>query len=389
MAILIKGTDFADGNQVTAAALDALVDAATFDTGAVDGVTTQLSGGAIIVKDGGVTPAKLSTGKPTWTSGGDLSVPGELNLPKQDLSALQTGTANVGTIQFYQSSGDAFKRFLDLVAGDDGGSGVPSHIRLLTASGNGTLTEQMRIDGSGNVGIGSSATSKFSVAQDSALGALGSGTTISLQNLNATAYNGAALVSRDSSGNINAGINFINDAHGGSRSSTITLHTSASGTTAERVRIDSSGNVGIGTASPTQKLHVAGGNSLFAQDISASQVDGAWMTFRDTNEGGENRRFEMGAYGAAAADGFFLRAFGAGGLTFLKADSGFAAVIRGDTGNVGIGTSTFGTSALGVLGIANGTAPATSPAGMGQLYVEAGALKYRGSSGTVTTLAPA
>jgi hypothetical protein len=58
-------------------------------------------------------------------------------------------------------------------------------------------------------------------------------------------------------------------------------------------------------------------------------------------------------------------------------------------GNVGIGTTSFGTNAVGVLGIGNGTAPTTSPAGMGQLYVESGALKYRGSSGTVTTIAPA
>jgi hypothetical protein len=58
-------------------------------------------------------------------------------------------------------------------------------------------------------------------------------------------------------------------------------------------------------------------------------------------------------------------------------------------GNVGVGVSTFGTSAAKVIGIADGTAPSTSPAGMGQLYVEAGALKYRGSSGTVTTIANA
>lgn len=60
-----------------------------------------------------------------------------------------------------------------------------------------------------------------------------------------------------------------------------------------------------------------------------------------------------------------------------------------DTGNIGIGVSAFGTSAAKVIGIANGTAPSSSPAGMGQLYVEAGALKYRGSSGTVTTIANA
>ena len=59
------------------------------------------------------------------------------------------------------------------------------------------------------------------------------------------------------------------------------------------------------------------------------------------------------------------------------------------SGNVGIGVSTFGTSAVKVLGLANATAPSTSPAGMGQLYVESGALKFRGSSGTITTIAAA
>jgi hypothetical protein len=60
-----------------------------------------------------------------------------------------------------------------------------------------------------------------------------------------------------------------------------------------------------------------------------------------------------------------------------------------NAGNVGVGVTTFGTSAAKVFGLANATAPTTSPAGMGQLYVEAGALKYRGSSGTVTTIAAA
>ena len=59
------------------------------------------------------------------------------------------------------------------------------------------------------------------------------------------------------------------------------------------------------------------------------------------------------------------------------------------SGNVGIGVSAFGTSAAKVLGLANATAPSTSPAGMGQLYVESGALKFRGSSGTITTIAAA
>jgi hypothetical protein len=70
----------------------------------------------------------------------------------------------------------------------------------------------------------------------------------------------------------------------------------------------------------------------------------------------------------------------AGGVGIAK------KLIVGNGQNIGFGVSSWGTSAANVIGIANGTAPSTSPASMGQLYVEAGALKYRGSSGTITTL---
>jgi len=62
----------------------------------------------------------------------------------------------------------------------------------------------------------------------------------------------------------------------------------------------------------------------------------------------------------------------------------------GAGGNLGFRTtSQFGTG-RGVIAIANAAAaPTTNPAGGGILYVEDGALKYRGSGGTVTTIAPA
>jgi hypothetical protein len=74
---------------------------------------------------------------------------------------------------------------------------------------------------------------------------------------------------------------------------------------------------------------------------------------------------------------------------FSKTAGAEIAVFDSATGNFALGTNVWGTSAAAVIGIANGTAPTSSPAGMGQLYVEAGALKYRGSSGTVTTIANA
>ena len=75
-------------------------------------------------------------------------------------------------------------------------------------------------------------------------------------------------------------------------------------------------------------------------------------------------------------------------ITFSRSNNTNKFVIS-DQANVGIGQDTFGTSAKFVLALANATAPTTSPAGCGQLYVEGGALKYRGSSGTVTTIAVA
>jgi hypothetical protein len=55
----------------------------------------------------------------------------------------------------------------------------------------------------------------------------------------------------------------------------------------------------------------------------------------------------------------------------------------------GSSAPTYGSGA-GVVFIANGSAiPSTNPSGGGLLYVQSGALKWRGSSGTVTTLGPA
>lgn len=62
MAILLTGNSYSDNQQVTALTLNSSVNAATFASGAVDDVTTQLSSGAIIVKDQGINAAKLESG---------------------------------------------------------------------------------------------------------------------------------------------------------------------------------------------------------------------------------------------------------------------------------------------------------------------------------------
>jgi hypothetical protein len=124
--------------------------------------------------------------------------------------------------------------------------------------------------------------------------------------------------------------------------------------------------LGIGTTSPGQKLEVAGSIKTTGGDIVV----------------GPNRYIGDWQSGA----GIYFD--GNGEITATTQNNRHFIVSMG-SGNVGIGVTSFGTSAAKVIGIVNGTAPSSSPAGMGQLYVESGALKYRGSSGTVTTIANA
>jgi len=74
MAIINKGKSFANGEQLTADKLNQVIDNATFTTSAVDNVSTQLSGGSIVVKDGGVTTAKLNDGAVTTAKIADSNV---------------------------------------------------------------------------------------------------------------------------------------------------------------------------------------------------------------------------------------------------------------------------------------------------------------------------
>ena len=136
----------------------------------------------------------------------------------------------------------------------------------------------------------------------------------------------------------------------------------------EAMRLNSTG-LGIGTASVTSgfKLDVVNGDFRVSDAAGADGVEIGWS--------------------AGSSQGF-VQAYNRNTSAFkpLLLNS---SLLVDTSGNVGVGVSTFGTSAAKVLGLANATAPTTSPAGMGQLYVEAGALKYRGSSGTITTLANA
>jgi len=134
----------------------------------------------------------------------------------------------------------------------------------------------------------------------------------------------------------------------------------------DRMVITSGGDVGIGTTTPDTRLQI----KQVANDVGSA------------------------AFSVLSADGASSK-----GIIYTNGSSmilreGGVDTLFVDGGNVGIGTTTFGTSAAKVLGIGSGTAPSSSPADMAQMWVEdvGGAgqaeLRVRDELGNVTTLSP-
>ena len=150
MAILATGNTFAVGDELTHTKLNNAVNNATFDTGAVDNATTQLSGGALIVKDGGITPAKLSTGGPSWTSGGALTATSIQNTPIGSSTASSgafTTLSASGTTSIYETVEKAAISAASLT-GTVNFSWLDGAVVFLTANASGNWTLNVRGDGS-------------------------------------------------------------------------------------------------------------------------------------------------------------------------------------------------------------------------------------------------
>ena len=170
----------------------------------------------------------------------------------------------------------------------------------------------------------------------------------------------------------------------------------------DRLLVDSSGNVGIGvTPSATdstyyQALELARvGQGLTCVKTAFTSTPNSWLSNNSyaTYSAGTVWKYAVSSQSAAQ-----YRLAGGEHQWFNAPDSGVSgagttatftqAMTLDASGNLLVGLATSGTTAAKTIQIANGTAPTANVTG-GQLYVESGALKFRGSSGTITTIAAA
>jgi hypothetical protein len=156
-----------------------------------------------------------------------------------------------------------------------------------------------------------------------------------------------------------------------------------------KVTIDNPGNVGVGVtpsawASTYRALQIGIGTSLtgITNDVDVNLVNNA--RFDGTNWKYTNSSPAERYRTANGTHYWYNAASGTAGnnITWTQ------AMTLDASGNLLVGLTAAGTTAAKTIQIADGTAPTGNVTG-GQLYVEAGALKYRGSSGTVTTIANA
>jgi hypothetical protein len=142
-------------------------------------------------------------------------------------------------------------------------------------------------------------------------------------------------------------------------------------------RVDSSGDIYVGLIKSSYQNQAFAGGAAIVPLI----VRGAASQSADLQQW-QNSAGVSVMYLTSAGRIYTAGITGPDGATSITPSNGRNLQLFSATTSVGGGTA--------VLGIANATTvPTSNPTGGGILYVESGALKYRGSSGTITTLGAA
>ena len=207
-------------------------------------------------------------------------------------------------------------------------------------------TERMRILSGGNVGIGitnpSVPLSVYTVNNTGGIKIIGGTNASGDQWWLGYGHNGGATPSADANDRARVGVNI--SAAGSGR---LFFTTGVAGAQAERMRIDETGYVGIGTTSPTQILQVGGGGRL---RIANSNSDYTMIGSSDADVSTNTTIVLSGTDRASYNGQIDYVARSTGSHIFYTTASATERMRIASNGNVGIGTTDTATYKLNVNG---------------------------------------
>ncbi len=241
---------------------------------------------------------------------------------------ISSGTSGFGTLAFGDSS-DASGN--DRYSGSIEYSHADNSMRFYADIG-----ERMRIDSSGNVGIGTSSPAGKVHAQVNDSG--NSPSLLYLENLGTGNDTGSTIFFRNRVGTAFTDCSIQGLGTGTNQSALVFSTEGGSGAT-ERLRINSSGNVGMGIDNPGRPLHVKGSSNVIR-----------------TESTGTASRIEFENSGSSASDSVSLGSVN-NDMQFVTSGAEKMRILSG--GNVGIGTSAP-IQKLHVIGTSNDTVDETT-----------------------------